>query len=100
MAEFSPGPYLDALRASRREFADLMLEKVRKAIYSVFHALIHGQMRAPDGTYEEGFVVPGTASSPAKTHKGTSNLEKNNPLSLHDDVRRFVSPIFPNFHMS
>lgn len=43
-------------------------------------------MRAPDGTYEDGFVVPGTASSPVKSNKSASNLQKNNPLSLHDDV--------------
>ncbi|KAI0261038.1 rab-GTPase-TBC domain-containing protein [Gloeopeniophorella convolvens] len=41
-------------------------------------------MRAPDGSYEEGFVVPGGEQLPART-ANAGNLERNNPLSLHDE---------------
>ncbi|EIN08055.1 RabGAP/TBC [Punctularia strigosozonata HHB-11173 SS5] len=62
-------PYLDTLQRSRKEFVDLMMEK----------------MRAPDGSYEDGFIIPGTHASPPRINRSTSNLEKNNPLSLHDE---------------
>jgi TBC1 domain family protein 5 len=42
-------------------------------------------MRAPDGSYEEGFVVPGSTAS-LKGERMVANLEKNNPLSLDDEV--------------
>lgn len=42
-------------------------------------------MRAPDGSYEDGFVVPGGEQLPARTEQ-PGNLERNNPLSLHDEV--------------
>ena len=45
------------------------------------------KMRAPDGGYEEGFMVPGSGVSPPRTEKSAGNLEMNNPLSLHDEVR-------------
>ncbi len=45
------------------------------------------KMRAPDGGYEEGFTVPGSGASPPRTEGSSANLEKNNPLSLHDEVR-------------
>ena len=64
-------PLLDALKKSRQDYQRLLLEK----------------MRAPDGGYEEGFVIPGTGKSPARTTRVDKNLETNNPLSLHDDVR-------------
>jgi hypothetical protein len=43
-------------------------------------------MRAPDGSYEDGFVVPGGEQLPARSEQ-PGNLECNNPLSLHDEVR-------------
>ncbi len=42
-------------------------------------------MRAPDGSYEDGFVVPGGEKLPTRTEQ-PGNLERNNPLSLHDEV--------------
>jgi hypothetical protein len=42
-------------------------------------------MRAPDGSYEDGFIVPGGETLPARTVQ-PGNLEWNNPLSLHDEV--------------
>lgn len=43
-------------------------------------------MRAPDGSYEEGFAVPGQPELPRPTEEETANLQRNNPLSLHEDV--------------
>lgn len=43
-------------------------------------------MRAPDGSYEDGFITPGGEKLPARAVQ-TGNLERNNPLSLHDEVR-------------
>lgn len=43
-------------------------------------------MRAPDGSYEEGFIAPGGEKLPTRTVQ-PGNLERNNPLSLHDEVR-------------
>jgi TBC1 domain family protein 5 len=43
-------------------------------------------MRAPDGSYEDGFVAPGGEKTPARTSQ-PGNLERNNPLSLDDEVR-------------
>lgn len=60
--------YRRALSLSRKRFTDLLLEK----------------MRAPDGSYEDGFVVPGGEKLPARTDQ-PGNLERNNPLSLHDE---------------
>ncbi|KIM80775.1 hypothetical protein PILCRDRAFT_9217 [Piloderma croceum F 1598] len=59
---------LATLRASRKNFAETLLQT----------------MRAPDGSYEEGFVVPGSTTSP-KSERMAANLEKNNPLSLDDE---------------
>lgn len=44
-------------------------------------------MRAPDGSYEDGFVVPGTGKPPPRAQRADKNLEMNNPLSLHDEVQ-------------
>ena len=55
---------------SRKQFTTLLLEK----------------MRAPDGSYEDGFIAPGGEKLPARTSQ-PGNLERNNPLSLHDEVR-------------
>ncbi|OSX64831.1 hypothetical protein POSPLADRAFT_1123881, partial [Postia placenta MAD-698-R-SB12] len=59
---------LEALRVVRKEYAALLMEK----------------MRAPDGSYEEGLVIPGTGASPPKVEQLRQDLEKNNPLSLDD----------------
>ncbi len=69
--ELTPNPtaYRRALSSSRKRFTDLLLEN----------------MRAPDGSYEDGFVVPGGEKLPARTEQ-PGNLERNNPLSLHDEV--------------
>ncbi|GLB35004.1 putative protein with domain in Tre-2, BUB2p, and Cdc16p [Lyophyllum shimeji] len=43
-------------------------------------------MRAPDGSYEEGFVLPGSPKILPRTPKeAVANLEMNNPLSLHNE---------------
>jgi len=65
-----PAAYKRALGESRKEFTTLLLEN----------------MRAPDGSYEDGFVAPGGENLPARTLQ-PGNLERNNPLSLHDEVR-------------
>ncbi|OCH89093.1 RabGAP/TBC [Obba rivulosa] len=62
-------PPLEAVRKARRDYGKLLLE----------------YMRAPDGSYEDGFVIPGTKTSPVRTERTSQNLEKNNPLSLHDE---------------
>jgi hypothetical protein len=43
-------------------------------------------MRAPDGSYEDGFIAPGGEKLPVRAVQ-PGNLERNNPLSLHDEVR-------------
>ena len=48
-------------------------------------------MRAPDGSYEEGFIPPGGEKLPARAVP-PGNLERNNPLSLHDEVRTPFDP--------
>ncbi|OAX37042.1 RabGAP/TBC [Rhizopogon vinicolor AM-OR11-026] len=63
-----PVPPLEALRSHRKQYSELLLEK----------------MRAPDGSYDETFVVPGVAI-PRRNTKSPTNLETNNPLSLHDE---------------
>ncbi|KAG1756495.1 rab-GTPase-TBC domain-containing protein [Suillus paluster] len=63
-----PVPPLDALRAHRKQYSELLLEK----------------MRAPDGSYDETFVVPGL-TIPRRNTKPPTDLETNNPLSLHDE---------------
>ncbi|KIJ16847.1 hypothetical protein PAXINDRAFT_168295 [Paxillus involutus ATCC 200175] len=63
-----PSMPIELLRASRKQFSQLLLEK----------------MRAPDGSYDESFVVPGLAI-PRRSRPASTNLETNNPLSLHDE---------------
>jgi hypothetical protein len=50
-----------------------------------FTALLLEKMRAPDGSYEDGFIAPDGEKLPARTVQ-PGNLERNNPLSLHDEV--------------
>ncbi|KAG6854323.1 hypothetical protein C0991_008218 [Blastosporella zonata] len=61
---------LHSLRSSRQNYVTRLRE----------------HMRAPDGSYEEGFVLP-DSSSPLSgrpsTREAATNLETNNPLSLH-----------------
>ncbi|KAG2349618.1 RabGAP/TBC [Suillus weaverae] len=61
-------PPLEALRTHRKQYSELLLEK----------------MRAPDGSYDETFVVPGL-TIPRRSVKPLTDLETNNPLSLHDE---------------
>ena len=61
---------LEAIRSSRLDYKNIFLEK----------------MRAPDGGYEEGVIIPGTNLSPPRTERTGGNLDLNNPLSLHDEV--------------
>ncbi|KAI0329862.1 RabGAP/TBC [Cubamyces sp. BRFM 1775] len=69
VADVQAAPPVKPVQAARAQYKELLMEK----------------MRAPDGGYEEGFTVPGLGTSPPRTEKSTGNLEKNNPLSLHDE---------------
>ena len=62
-------PPLSELMSLRKEYSSLLLEK----------------LRAPDGSYEDGFTVPGIKGKP-QSAKENLNLQRNNPLSLHEDV--------------
>ncbi|KAI6036086.1 rab-GTPase-TBC domain-containing protein [Pisolithus microcarpus] len=62
-----PSVPIDLLRESRKQFSELLLEK----------------MRAPDGIS----VVPGL-TIPRRSNQAPLNLETNNPLSLHEEVTR------------
>jgi len=68
-SEWKLSPDLASLRLHRNKFCNLLLDK----------------MRAPDGSYEEGFVVPGTNIVPRK-ESTIHDLDMNNPLSLHNEV--------------
>ncbi|TFL07627.1 rab-GTPase-TBC domain-containing protein, partial [Pterulicium gracile] len=64
-----PQSPLLAVRAARGSYRSLLVDK----------------LRAPDGSLEDGFIVPGT-TEPHRRHEDTPvNLEMNNPLSLHED---------------
>ncbi|TFK42631.1 rab-GTPase-TBC domain-containing protein [Crucibulum laeve] len=61
---------LSSIRISRTKYTALLLEK----------------MKAPDGSYESGIIIPGATALPKKSTKKSSNdLDTNNPLSLHDE---------------
>ncbi len=77
VADVEAAPPSTRLRTAREDYRRLLMEK----------------MRAPDGGYEEGFTVPGSGASPPRTEGSGGNLEKNNPLSLDDEVRLSASPI-------
>ncbi|KAH8102963.1 RabGAP/TBC [Cristinia sonorae] len=62
-------PPRNVLVAKRLEYKNLLLER----------------MRAPDGSYEDGVIVPGTDSPPPRNDHSATNLDRNNPLSLHDE---------------
>lgn len=74
-SELNPILLLDSLRDRRKHYRELLLEK----------------MRAPDGSYEEGFTVPGSSPLPAKQQSEKADLNTNNPLSLHVEVNCCVS---------
>ena len=65
-----PSSPIKAIWKARDEYKKLLLE----------------HMRAPDGSYEEGLIIPGTTESPTRTMRVANNLDTNNPLSLHDEV--------------
>lgn len=55
---------------SRKQYAQSLVDK----------------MRAPDGSFEDGFTLPGTSQAPERTTKLEGDLDRNNPLSLDDQV--------------
>ncbi|EJD06088.1 uncharacterized protein FOMMEDRAFT_104560 [Fomitiporia mediterranea MF3/22] len=61
-------PPLEALKVKRKGYTSLLLEK----------------MRAPDGSYEESFSIPGVEELPRPSEMRV-NLQRDNPLSLHED---------------
>ncbi|KAH7910661.1 rab-GTPase-TBC domain-containing protein [Hygrophoropsis aurantiaca] len=63
-----PVPPVESLRIHRKQYSELLMEK----------------MRAPDGSYDDSFVVPGL-SIPRKNLQFAINLDRNNPLSLDND---------------
>ncbi|KAF8447631.1 rab-GTPase-TBC domain-containing protein [Boletus edulis BED1] len=70
-----PSIPIKLLRSSRQQFSEVLLEK----------------MKAPDGSYDESFVVPGLTIPRQKTQLAV-DLEMNNPLSLHDEARGTFNP--------
>lgn len=56
---------------SRKTYVDALLDK----------------MRAPDGSYHEGLIIPGVEPLPKPHQITVKNLDKNNPLSLDTEVR-------------
>ncbi|KAF5381115.1 hypothetical protein D9615_003910 [Tricholomella constricta] len=61
---------LQSLRSSRQSYVKRLRE----------------HMRAPDGSYEEGFILPGSPPLQERPSREIiSNLETNNPLSLHNE---------------
>lgn len=82
--EFGVEPYLEVVRTARANYRELLLER----------------MRAPDGSYEDGLVVPGPSPTPPKKESKTSDLGLNNPLSLHQEVCYHSLHHQPVFHTS
>lgn len=73
----SPIYMRDSLHASRKKFVDSLLKF----------------MKAPDGSYEAGLQVPGLPLF--QQSKGVGDLDLNNPLSLHNDVRKHDEFSYP-----
>ncbi|KAJ3717673.1 rab-GTPase-TBC domain-containing protein [Lentinula guzmanii] len=67
--DLKPESLLNSLVSSRKRYSDLLSQK----------------MRAPDGSYPERFYVPGSSAPSPRTEHPLMDLEKNNPLSLHND---------------
>ena len=59
---------VESLRASRQYYVKQLCQ----------------HMQAPDGSYEEDFIIPGSMK---KSSSAAQNLQTNNPLSLHKEVR-------------
>ncbi|KAF9264818.1 RabGAP/TBC, partial [Marasmius fiardii PR-910] len=64
-----PQPLLASLRSSRKRYAEDLSEK----------------MRAPDGSYGDGFIPRDPSYTTRRETVKATNLEHNNPLSLHTD---------------
>ncbi|KAF7295000.1 Rab-GAP TBC domain-containing protein [Mycena indigotica] len=64
-----PTPPLRSLQSSRKQYVKLMKE----------------HLRAPDGSFEEGVVIPGSSTSVERQASSSNDLETNNPLSLHSE---------------
>lgn len=73
----SPASPLSVLRASRSRYVELLQER----------------LRAPDGSYEDGFSFPGQDEASAQIRQKAGNWEQNNPLSLDEKVRGACSVI-------
>lgn len=65
----TPAPPLQTIRASRERYVELLKEK----------------MRAPDGSYEDGLVIPGFDTATLHPQTSSENWSRNNPLSLDED---------------
>ncbi|KZT28678.1 RabGAP/TBC [Neolentinus lepideus HHB14362 ss-1] len=66
--DLSLNSFLESWRGYRKHYADLLLQ----------------HLRAPDGSYEERLVIPGTSGTP-KRSRVNGDLDKNNPLSLDQE---------------
>jgi TBC1 domain family protein 5 len=66
-----PKSPLQAVKLSRERYRTLLVDK----------------LRAPDGSLEDGFIIPGTTTPHKRSQDTPVNLETNNPLSLHEEVR-------------
>lgn len=64
-----PSMLLDSIHDSRKRYANLVEER----------------LRAPDGS--PGLTMNDPNPQPRRTHAKTEDLDLNNPLSLHDEVR-------------
>ena len=71
-----PVPPLAEVQRHRQEYVDTLKEL----------------MRAPDGNYEEGFMLPGHSRPPTPVPK-QGEFEKNNPLSLDAEVPQSLCQI-------
>jgi hypothetical protein len=74
-SDASATPPLEALRSLRQKYVELLLEK----------------MQAPDGSYADGVSIPGSSTLDKRAEGTAENLETNNPLSLHNEVRIMLS---------
>lgn len=68
-------PPFHAIKRLREEYKRLMLEN----------------LRAPDGSYEDGLSIPEIGQLPRRADNFAANLQKNNPLSLDEDVCNLFS---------
>ena len=47
-------------------------------------------MRAPDGSYEAGFTLPGETEALPTVKQQKGDWERNNPLSLDEEVNTYI----------